>query len=69
MGLDTWYPQENDYSGGGSKVYELLNENRLGHLSDAEMNAAIDELRTKNNYGQIKKYLLQNRSCTRRTLP
>ena len=19
----TWYPQENDYSGGGSKVYEL----------------------------------------------
>ena len=56
----TWYPQENDYSGGGSKVYELLNENRLGHLSDAEMNAAIDELRTKNNYGQIKKYLLQN---------
>lgn len=38
----TWYPQENDYSGGGSKVYELLNENRLGHLSDAEMNAAID---------------------------
>ena len=24
------------------------------------MNAAIDELRTKNNYGQIKKYLLQN---------
>lgn len=56
----TWYPQENDYRGGGSKVYELLNEHRLGHLSEADMNAAIDRLRTRNNAGQIKKHLLQN---------
>lgn len=43
-----------------SKVYEYLNENRLGHLSDSEMNAKIDALRGIDNSGQIKKYLLQN---------
>lgn len=52
--------EESDYNGGMSTVYNLLNENRLGHLSDADMNAAIEALRGNNNHDQIKKYLLQN---------
>ena len=55
-----WFPQESDYSGGFSTVYGLLNEHRLGHLSEADMNAAIDALRGNNNHDQIRKYLLQN---------
>lgn len=55
-----WYPQESDYSGGTSTVYNLLNEHRLGHISEAEMNSAIDALRGNNNHDQIREYLLQN---------
>lgn len=55
-----WFPQESDYGGGFSTVYGLLNEHRLGHLSEADMNAAIDALRGNNNHDQIRKYLLQN---------
>lgn len=52
--------EEQGHAGGISKVFELLNENRLGHLSTAEMNSRIEELRKNNNHDQIKKYFLQN---------
>ena len=51
---------ETSPSGGVSRVYEYLNENRLGHISDEEMTARIDALRGLNNHGQIKRYFLQN---------
>lgn len=60
MDSSIWYHEENDYSGGMSRVYELLTQNRLGHLSDADMNAQINQLRNYSNHDQIKKYLLQN---------
>lgn len=60
MDASIWYHEENDYSGGMSRVYELLTQNRLGHLSDADMNAQINQLRNYSNHDQIKKYLLQN---------
>lgn len=52
--------EESQYAGGMSTVYNLLNENRLGHITKEQMNAEIDKLRGLNNKGQIKKYLLQN---------
>ncbi len=60
MDSSIWYHEENDYSGGMSRIYELLTQNRLGHLSDADMNAQINQLRNYSNHDQIKKYLLQN---------
>lgn len=60
MDSSIWYHEESDYSGGMSRVYELLTQNRLGHLSEADMNAQIDQYRKYNNHDQIKKYLLQN---------
>lgn len=60
MDSSIWYHEESDYSGGMSRVYELLTQNRLGHLSEADMNAQIDKYRKYNNHDQIKKYLLQN---------
>ena len=60
MDSSIWYHEESDYSGGMSRVYELLTQNRLGHLSEADMNAQIDQYRKYNNHDQIKKYLFQN---------
>lgn len=54
------YHEENEYGGGMSQVYNLLNENRLGHITTEQMNAEIEKYRGLNNKNQIKKYLLQN---------
>ena len=43
-----------------SNLYVMLNENRLGYVSDDELNSYIAELRTKSNKQQIKDYLLDN---------
>ena len=57
-----WYPEESDYSGGTSLVYNYLNEVRLGHMSQSDANSKINALRSNNNYDQVRKYLLQNPS-------
>lgn len=59
-GADLWYPEENSQYAGGSSVYNLLNEHRLGHISENEMNAAIERFRNIDNTDQIRKYVLQN---------
>ena len=44
-----WYPEESDYSGGNSVVYDLLNEARLGHISQAEALSQIEDYRKLDN--------------------
>ena len=63
-----FYPNETSYSGGNSTVYDLLNEVRLGHLTQAQADAQINALRGKNNYGQIREYLLQNAAVFQQNL-
>ena len=43
-----------------SNLYVMLNENRLGYVSDSELESYISQLRTKSNKEQIKDYLLEN---------
>lgn len=59
-GASTWWPTESDKYWGGSTVYTLLNEHRLGHITEQEMNAGINRLRGVDNTDQIRKYVLQN---------
>ncbi len=59
-GSSTWWPEETDRSWGGSTVYTLLNEHRLGHISEQEMTQGINRLRGVDNTDQIRKYVLQN---------
>lgn len=55
-----FWPEESDPYNGGSSVYYLLNEHRLGHINEAQMKAGIEKLRGIDNRDQIKKYVLQN---------
>ena len=57
-----WYPAESSYSGGKSVVYDLLNEARLGHISQSEALSIIDTYRKLDNSSQLRKYFLQNAS-------
>lgn len=41
-----------------SNLYVMLNENRLGYVSDSELQAYIAKIRTQDNSDQIKDYLL-----------
>lgn len=59
-GSSTWWPTESDKYWGGSTVYTLLNEHRLGHITEQEMNAGINRLRGIDNTDQIRKHVLQN---------
>ncbi len=43
-----------------SNLYVMLNENRLGYVSDSELESYIAKLRTQSNEEQIKDYLLEN---------
>lgn len=59
-GSSLWYPEESDRYWGGSSVYTLLNEHRLGHITEQEMNEGIAKYRNIDNTDQIRKYVLQN---------
>ncbi|MBQ5984279.1 MAG: SusC/RagA family TonB-linked outer membrane protein [Bacteroidales bacterium] len=63
-----FYSDETDYSGGNSTVYDLLNEVRLGHLTQAQADTQINALRGKSNYDQIRKYMLQNAAVFQQNL-
>lgn len=63
-----WYPEESDYSGGNSVVYDLLNEARLGHISQAEALSQIEAYRKLDNSEQLRKYFLQNASTFQQNL-
>lgn len=63
-----WYPEETDYGGGNSVVYDLLNEARLGHISQAEALSQIDKYRNLDNTDQLRKYMLQNASSFQQNL-
>ena len=59
----TWYPDPysgDDYYGGESSVYKLLNANRLGQISEAEMKTGIAKYRNLDNTNQLKELFLQN---------
>lgn len=43
-----------------SNLYVMLNENRLGYVSDSELASYIAKIRTQSNKEQIKDYLLEN---------
>ncbi len=43
-----------------SNLYVMLNENRLGYVTDSELQAYIAKIRTQDNSDQIKDYLLAN---------
>ncbi len=43
-----------------SNLYVMLNENRLGYVSDSELQSYIARIRTLDNSRQIKDYLLAN---------
>lgn len=51
---------ETSTAAGMSRVYEYLNENRLGHLSDEETAARIEALRGLDNHAQLRRMFLQN---------
>ena len=63
-----WYPEESSYSGGASVVYDLLNEARLGHISQAEALSQIERYRNIDNTDQLRKYFLQNASTFQQNL-
>lgn len=63
-----WYPEETDYSGGNSVVYDLLNEARLGHITQAEALSQIDRYRNIDNTDQLRKYFIQNASSFQQNL-
>ncbi len=48
----------NDYSKAYSQALTALNENYLGNLTEDEMNAILNRLRTQDNRDQIRKYML-----------
>lgn len=57
-----WSPLDDSYlnaQNGYSQAVVALNENRLGYLSDEDLEATLERLSNQNNKGQIKKYLLQ----------
>ena len=59
----TWYPDPysgDDYYGGESSVYKLLNAHRLGQISEAEMKTGIAKYRNLDNTDQLKELFLQN---------
>ena len=43
-----------------SNLYVMLNENRLGYVSDSELQSYIARIRTQSNKQEIKDYLLAN---------
>ena len=43
-----------------SNLFVMLNENRLGYVTDSELEAYIAKIRTQDNSDQIKDYLLDN---------
>ncbi len=55
-----FWPEENGQYAGGSSVYTLLNEHRLGHISEQEMTRGIEALRNVDNTDQIRRLVLQN---------
>lgn len=59
-GSSTWWPEESDQYGGGSSVYNLLNDYRLGHITQQQMNEGINRFRGVDNTDQIRKHVLQN---------
>ena len=65
---DLFWPEESDYYGGNDVVYNLLNEARLGHMSQSDAMAKINALRSVDNYDQIQEYLLQNASTHQENL-
>ena len=52
---DSYLNVTEDYS----QAVVALNENRLGYMSDDEMNRILEQLKKQDNRSQIKKYLLQ----------
>ncbi len=59
-GSSTWWPEETERWWGGSSVYNLLNEHRLGHITEQQMNEGIARFRGIDNTDQIRKHVLQN---------
>ena len=59
-GADFWWPEESQTYWRGSSVYNLLNEHRLGHITEQEMTQGINRYRNIDNTDQIRKYVLQN---------
>ena len=53
---------DNAYSidGNYSQAVTAINENRLGYLSDEELESTLSQLATQNNKEQIKDYLMEN---------
>ena len=57
-----WSPLDDSYlnaQSGYSQAVVALNENRLGYLSDEDLEATLEKLSNQNNKDQIRKYLLQ----------
>lgn len=48
----------NEYGKNYTQATLAMNENRLGYLSDSEMNATLNKLAAQSNKEQIKKYML-----------
>ena len=46
-----------------SNLFVMLNENRLGYVSDSDLNSYIARIRTQSNKQEIKDYLLANPSA------
>lgn len=57
--IDEFTPSVTNIANPLSLVQEYYYANKYYGLSDADMNAALDRLRSTNNRGQIKKYLMQ----------
>ena len=57
-----WSPIDDSYLNANnsySQAVVALNENRLGYLSDSDMEATLEKLSKQNNKDQIREYLLQ----------
>ena len=57
-----WSPIDDSYlnaANGYSQAVVALNENRLGYLSDEDLEVTLEKLSNQNNKDQIRKYLLQ----------
>ncbi len=59
-GASMWWPEESSAYSGGSNVYNLLNDYRLGHITQQQMNEGINRYRGIDNTDQIRKHVLQN---------
>lgn len=55
-----WHPESSDYSDGSATAFKIMNNHRLGRITEAQRDAALKELRGKDNTDQIKEYFLQN---------